>query len=241
MKAFLLAGGLGTRLRPLTDSTPKCLLPVQGTPLLQIWFDIFRQYSIDEVLINVHSHAYGVRKFIDENKDGLMVRLFEEATLLGSAGTVLANREWVSKERSFWVFYADVLTTTNLNHMLAFHNSRGQIATIGVYEVPDPSRCGIVQLDERGVVLDFVEKPKTPVGNLAFSGLMLATPTLLDVIPDTSPADLGFHVLPQIVGRMAAYRIPDFIIDIGTLETYRAAQETWPGRSHSQEQGGFRV
>jgi len=208
---------------------------------LQIWFDIFRQYSIDEVLINVHSHAYGVRKFIDENKDGLMVRLFEEATLLGSAGTVLANREWVSKERSFWVFYADVLTTTNLNHMLAFHNSRGQIATIGVYEVPDPSRCGIVQLDERGVVLDFVEKPKTPVGNLAFSGLMLATPTLLDVIPDTSPADLGFHVLPQIVGRMAAYRIPDFIIDIGTLETYRAAQETWPGRSHSQEQGGFRV
>jgi len=241
VKAFLLAGGLGTRLRPLTDSTPKCLLPVQGTPLLQIWFDIFRQYSIDEVLINVHSHAYGVRKFIDENKDGLMVRLFEEATLLGSAGTVLANREWVSKERSFWVFYADVLTTTNLNHMLAFHNSRGQIATIGVYEVPDPSRCGIVQLDERGVVLDFVEKPKTPVGNLAFSGLMLATPTLLDVIPDTSPADLGFHVLPQIVGRMAAYRIPDFIIDIGTLETYRAAQETWPGRSHSQEQGGFRV
>ncbi len=241
MKAFLLAGGLGTRLRPLTDSTPKCLLPVQGTPLLGIWFDIFRQYSIDEVLINVHSHGYAVRKFIDEHKDGLRVCLFEETTLLGSAGTVLANREWVSKERSFWVFYADVLTTTNLNHMLAFHNSRGQIATIGVYEVPDPSRCGIVQVDERGVVLDFVEKPQAPVGNLAFSGLMLATPALLDEIPDTSPVDLGFHVLPQIVGRMAAYRIQDFIIDIGTLETYRAAQENWPGRFQSQQPGEFRV
>jgi len=95
--------------------------------------------------------------------------------------------------------------------------------------------------NERGVVLDFVEKPKTPVGNLAFSGLMLATPALLDVIPDTSPADLGFHVLPQIVGRMAAYRIPDFIIDIGTLGTYRAAQENWPGRSQSQKAGEFRV
>jgi len=68
MKAFLLAGGLGARLRPLTDSTPKCLLPVQGAPLLQIWFDIFRQYSIDEVLINVHSHGYAVRKFIDDTK-----------------------------------------------------------------------------------------------------------------------------------------------------------------------------
>jgi mannose-1-phosphate guanylyltransferase len=91
--------------------------------------------------------------------------------------------------------------------MLAFHHSRGQIATIGVYEVPDPWRCGIVQVDERGVVLDFVEKPQAPVGNLAFSGLMLATPALLDVIPDASPVDLGFHVLPQIVGRMAAYRL----------------------------------
>src|SRR5882762_5622775 len=241
MKAFLLAGGLGTRLRPLTDSTPKCLLPVQGTPMLQIWFTLCRHYGIDEVLINVHAHGDAVRKVIEENKDGLKVRLSEETALLGSAGTIHANRDWVTKEKSFWIFYADVLTTANLNQMLAFHNSRGQIATIGVYEVPDPSRCGIVQLDERGVVLDFVEKPQAPVGNLAFSGLMLATPALLDVIPDTSPVDLGFHVLPQIVGRMAAYRIPDFIIDIGTLETYRAAQENWPGRSQSQKPGEFRV
>jgi mannose-1-phosphate guanylyltransferase len=235
MKAFLLAGGLGTRLRPLTDSTPKCLLPVQGMPLLQIWFDIFRQYGIEEVLINLHSHGDVVRRFIDEHKDSLRVRLFEETILLGSAGTILANREWVNKESCFWVFYADVLTTTNLNQMLAFHVSRGQIATIGVYEVPDPSRCGIVQVDERGVVIDFVEKPKAPIGNLAFSGLMLARPTLLNFIPDICPVDLGFHVLPHIVGQMAAYQIPNFLIDIGTSETYRAAQETWPGVSRTQK------
>lgn len=235
MKAFLLAGGLGTRLRPLTDSTPKCLLPVQGIPMLQIWFALCRHCDIDEVLINVHAHGDAVRKFIEENKDGLKVRLSEETELLGSAGTILANRDWVTKERSFWVFYVDVLTTANLNQMLAFHDNRGQIATIGVYEVPDPSRCGIVQVDDNGVVRDFIEKPQAPVGNLAFSGLMLATPALLDVIPDTSPVDLGFHVLPQIVGRMAAYRIPDFLIDIGTLETYQAAQMTWPGLSQSQK------
>jgi mannose-1-phosphate guanylyltransferase len=239
MKAFLLAGGLGTRLRPLTNTTPKCLLPVQGIPILQIWFDICRQYSIDEVLINVHAHGDAVRRFIQEYRDGLKVCLFEETALLGSAGTVLANQEWVNKEPSFWVFYADVLTTANLNQMLAFHDNRGQIATIGVYEVPDPSRCGIVQVDDNGVVLEFVEKPQAPVGNLAFSGLMLATPGLLDVIPDRSPVDLGFHVLPQLVGRMAAYRIPEFMMDIGTLETYQAAQVTWPGLSQSQEQSGF--
>jgi mannose-1-phosphate guanylyltransferase len=234
MKAFLLAGGFGTRLRPLTDSTPKCLLPIRGTPILQIWLALCQEYGIEEVLINVHCHGEAVRKFIEEKKDGLRVRLFEEAVLLGSAGTVLANRDWVNKEKSFWVFYADVLTTTNLDQMLAFHESLGQIATIGVYEVADPSRCGIVNVDERGLVSDFVEKPHAPVGNLAFSGLMLATPALLDVIPNTCPVDLGFHVLPQIVGRMAAYRISDFLIDIGTLETYRSAQVSWPGLSHSQ-------
>jgi mannose-1-phosphate guanylyltransferase len=235
MKAFLLAGGLGTRLRPFTDTTPKCLLPIQGTPMLQIWFSLCREYGIDEVLINVHSHGDAVRKFIEEHKGGLKVRLFEETVLLGSAGTLLANRDWGEKESSFWVFYADVLTTTNLNEMRAFHDSRGHIATIGVYEVADPSRCGIVQVDDRGIVRDFIEKPKVPAGNLAFSGLMLATPPVLDEIPDITPVDLGFHVLPRIVDRMAAYRILDFLIDIGTLETYRIAQETWPGLSQSRK------
>ena len=233
MKAFLLAGGHGTRLRPLTDRTPKCLLPIQGTPMLHIWFEICRQYGIDEVLINIHSHGDAVRSFIRDCKGGLQVRLFEETALLGSAGTVLANREWVNTEPFFWVFYADVLTTTHLDQMQIFHSDRGQIVTIGVSEVPDPSRCGIVQVDGNDIVRDFEEKPKLPRGNLAFSGLMLATPALLDEIPNTNPVDLGFHILPKVVNRMAAYRISDYLIDIGTLETYQAAQKQWPGFSKS--------
>ena len=235
MKAFLLAGGLGTRLRPLTDSTPKCLLPIRGTPILEIWLTLCRQFGIEEVLINLHSHGDVVRRFVEEYDDGLRIRLFEESSLLGSAGTILANREWVAKEKSFWILYGDVLTTTNLAQMQDFHNSHGQMATIGTYEVPNPSRCGIVQVDQGGIVRDFVEKPKVPIGNLAFSGLMLATPALLDEIPDISPVDLGFHVLPKLVGQMAAYQIPDFLIDVGTLETYQTAQESWPGLSQSQE------
>ena len=92
MKAFLLAGGHGTRLKPLTDSIPKCLLPICGTPMLQIWFDLCRRYGIDEVLINLHTHGEAVRQFIEKNKNDLEVHLFEEETLLGSAGTLLANR-----------------------------------------------------------------------------------------------------------------------------------------------------
>jgi mannose-1-phosphate guanylyltransferase len=234
LKAFLLAGGLGTRLRPLTDTTPKCLLPIQGMPALQIWFEICRTYGVDEILINVHSHGDAVRRFIGANKGELKVTLFEEEALLGSAGTILANRDWICKEKNFWVFYADVLTTMNLDRMLAYHEARKQIATIAVYEVPDPSRCGIVQIDEAGIVRDFVEKPKTPLSNLAFSGFMLSTPAILDEIPNLQPVDLGFHVLPRLVGRMAAYRSPDFVMDMGTLATYEAAQHAWPGLSQSQ-------
>lgn len=236
MKAFLLAGGHGTRLKPLTDSIPKCLLPIRSMPILQIWFDLCRRHGIDEVLINLHSHAQAVRRFIEGNRDGMTVHLFEEERLLGSAGTLLANRHWVIGEEFFWVFYADVLTEVDLRRMLEFHCRLNKIATIGVYQVPDPTRCGIVKVDEKGVVLDFVEKPKVPTGNLAFSGLMLATPLLLDAIPEQCPADLGFHVLPRLVGRMAAYRISDFLIDIGTVETYRTAQLTWPGSSYSQSE-----
>jgi mannose-1-phosphate guanylyltransferase len=202
---------------------------------LQIWFELCRRYGVDEILINVHSHGDAVRKFIGANKEDLKVLLFEEPTLLGSAGTILANRDWVNAEKSFWVFYADVLTTADLQRMRDFHDSRSQIATIGVYEVPDPSRCGIVKVDEAGVVRDFVEKPKTLIGNLAFSGLMLATPAFLDVIPRTLPADLGFDALPLAVGRMAAYRLHDFLIDVGTLETYQTAQQAWPGFSETHD------
>src|SRR5260370_32722377 len=199
MKAFLVVGGHGTRLRPLTDTTPKCLLPIRGIPILQIWFTLCRQFGIKEVLINLHSHGEVVRRFVEEHEDGLTISLFEESALLGSAGTILGNRDWIRKENSFWVFYADVLTTTNLTQILDFHNSHGQVATIGTYEVPNPSRCGIVQVDQAGIVRDFVEEPKDPIGTLAFSGLMLATPALLAEIPDISPVDLGFHVLPKLI------------------------------------------
>jgi len=234
MKAFLLAGGHGTRLKPLTDSVPKCLLPIRGIPLLQIWLDLCRRHGINEILINLHSHGQTVRRFIEENKSGLRVHLSEEENLLGSAGTLHANRDWVKEEKFFGVFYADVLTTADLGSMLSFHCRSEQMATIGVYEVPDPARCGIALVDEGGIVRNFVEKPCVFLGNLAFSGLMLASPALLDEIPEQRPADLGFHVLPRLVDRMAAYRIADYLVDIGTLENYRAVQLTWPGVSRAQ-------
>jgi mannose-1-phosphate guanylyltransferase len=229
-KAFLLAAGHGTRLRPLTDASPKCLLPVRGMPMLQIWLDRCHRFGIEEVVINLHSHAGAVRSFLHRNKrSDIRVQISDEPVLLGSAGTIRANKHWVAAEEAFWVFYADVLTDANLGNMVQLHEELGPAATIGVYRVPDPTRCGIVQLDATSWVTEFIEKPRTPVGNLAFSGIILGGAEFLDALPARSPSDIGFDVLPNLVGRLAAYEISDYLIDIGTMENYRSAQKNWRG------------
>jgi mannose-1-phosphate guanylyltransferase len=229
VKAFLLAAGPGSRLRPMTDAVPKCLVPIRGTPMLSIWLQACKRFGIEEVLINLHAHAAAVSEFLRQDINGPRVRVVVEQQLLGSAGTLRANRDWVNSDEFFWVFYADVLNCADLEGMLRVHQKRKPAATLGVYEVPDPRRCGIVTADGDGVIQQFVEKPEHPAGNLAFSGLMIGTPAVLDVIPSSVPADIGFHVLPQLAGRMIAYSISDYLLDIGTMENYEKAQATWPG------------
>jgi mannose-1-phosphate guanylyltransferase len=229
MKAFLLAAGNGTRLRPITDNIPKCLVPIRGVPMLQIWMEICRDAGIDEVMVNLHTHADVVRTWLKNNRNSNRVRLAEEPTLLGSAGTVLANHDWVASETCFWILYADVLTNASLTRMLEFHLARRPAATLGLYQVPDPSRCGVVSFDEHMIIQEFVEKPAHPTSRWAFSGVMIGTPELLNQIPSRYPVDLGFDVLPRLVGQMLAYPISDYLRDIGTMENYRAAQTSWPG------------
>src|SRR5689334_19762760 len=208
MKAFVLAAGHGTRLQPYTNSLPKCLLPIRGSPMLEIWLAICRRYGISEVLVNTHAHASAVTNFVRNWRDGVRVTVAEERELYGSAGTLRANRAWVKGEKRFWVLYADVLTNADLGAIASVHRDE-EVATIGVYSVPDPERCGIATTDSDGIVVSFVEKPKNPTGNLAFAGLLLGTQDLLDLIPDKPGCDIAFDVLPLLTGRMRAYRIPD--------------------------------
>jgi mannose-1-phosphate guanylyltransferase len=229
VKAFLLAAGHGTRLRPITDTIPKCLVPIQGVPLLALWLQCCKRLGIDEVMINLHAHAEPVREFLRRNAHVTPVCVVEEPELLGSAGTLRANRDWIGPDDLFWIFYADVLNRADLEGMLRVHRDRKPAATLGVYQVPDPGRCGIVTTDQNGIIEQFVEKPANPAGNWAFSGLMIGTPELLEVIPDVTPADIGFHVLPRLAGRMVAFPIHDYLIDIGTMENYQKAQASWPG------------
>ncbi len=195
--------------------------------MLEIWLSLCRAHGVTEVLVNTHAHSAAVTEFVRNWRDGVQVTVVEEPELFGSAGTLRANRKWIASEDKFWVFYADVLTNADLGAMLQFHSAESA-ATLGVYSVPDPCRCGIVSVDGKQVVTGFVEKPTRPAGNRAFSGIMIATPQFLDAIPEKPGADIAFDVLPSLVGRMRAYAIPEFVLDIGTVENYEHAQRKWP-------------
>ncbi len=121
MKAFLLAAGKGVRLRPLTNTLPKCLIPILDKPLIEYWFDLFRKYNITDVLINLNYLPEQVKDYVDKNVFDLNIIWIYESELLGSAGTLRENEDFVKGEESFWVFYADNLTNINLANMQSFH------------------------------------------------------------------------------------------------------------------------
>ena len=171
MKAFLLAAGVGSRLRPLTDQTPKCLLPIDGTTLLDRWLDAFDRAGVSEVLVNTHHLADLVESHLAARNRPPAVRMVHEPVLLGSAGTLVANREWVEGEPFFLACNADNLTDFDLGALIDAHLRGGEMATLTLFRSADPAACGIVQLDEGGRVIEFVEKPAFPKGDLANAGM----------------------------------------------------------------------
>jgi mannose-1-phosphate guanylyltransferase len=239
MKAFLLAAGKGTRLRPYTDRHPKCLIPIHGAPLLQIWIDLLARHGVTEVLINTHHHADQVEQFLNRARAGtpLGIHTVYEPQLLGSAGTIRQNSQFVAGEPDFIVAYADNLTNLNLAKMVDFHQqfrSMGGILTMGLIQAPDPRACGIVTLDERGRIIRFVEKPLAPESNLANGGIYICGREIFDDLRSADNSghqvlDLGHHILPRLCGKMFGFPIgPGYLKDIGTPEAYRQALEQWP-------------
>jgi mannose-1-phosphate guanylyltransferase len=230
MKAFLLAAGIGSRLRPVTDTTPKCMVPIDGRPLLDIWLDEFSRAGVDEVLINLHHLPRVVQRHLAARIGPPGVHTVFEPVLLGSAGTLIANREWVEDEKSFLACNADNLTDFDLRELIEARPADGAIATLTVVRSANPSSGGVVELDAGGKVVGFVEKPSAPRSEMVNAGMYAFTPTVLDEIGDTFPADIGYDLLPRLVGRAHAIPVESYFRDIGTPDAYRMAREEWPAR-----------
>lgn len=232
MKAFLLAGGLGERLRPLTDRLPKCLAPINGVPLLEIWLRLCAREQINAVLINVSRHADRVEDFLARRGGSdVDVRLVREAEPRGNAGTVAAHRDFVTGEQTFFVFYADNLVDVSLRSLLAFHLTHKGPLTMGLFRAPVPASAGIVQLSSDGSIVAFEEKPLRPRGDLANAGIYVARPAVFDAIPDGEVVDFGTHVFPGLQGAMHGVLLEGYLRDIGTPEGLAAACREWPSRA----------
>ncbi len=238
MKAFLMAAGKGTRLKPFTDDHPKCLIPIHGKPLLRIWIDLMARHGITEVLINTHHHSDQVERFVSETRPHTPITLHTvyEPELLGSAGTVWENRTFTAGQQDFLIAYADNLTNLDISRLAEAHRQSrpgGCILTMALMHAPNPSQCGIATLDEKNNITQFIEKPQHPAGDLANAGIYIASKEIYDVMEDHAGAekiwDLGHHILPVLTGRMRGFHIaPYYLKDIGTPEAYRTALVQWP-------------
>ena len=225
-KALLLAGGLGTRLRPITETTPKCLVPIAGRPILEYWYDALENARVRDVLLNTHHHAPQVREHIASTNATrrLVVTEAYEPELLGSAGTVHANRDWADDADDVLIIYADNLSDIDLGALLAFHRNHNDPMTMMLFRTAYPRQCGIATLEGDRVV-DFVEKPENPVSDLANAGLYVVGADTWREIADMDVFDFGFDVISHYIGRMRGFRHEGYHRDIGNHEALAAADE----------------
>lgn len=227
MKALLLAGGLGTRLRPLTDTIPKCLVPIHGKPLLGYWFDLLFPAGIDHALVNTHYLPDPVRRFVAGSPWRSRIELVHETDLLGTGGTILANRAYF-EDGPFMVVHADNLTRFDAGAFLDRHANRpaGCEITMMTFATDAPQSCGIVAEDDRGIITGFFEKVANPPGNHANAAVYIFEPSVIDYLAALGKPviDLSTEVIPAYVGRMCGYLNDDYHRDIGTPESLAKAE-----------------
>ena len=231
MKAILLAAGKGTRLLPLTDVLPKCLIPINGRPLLEYWLNTLYEAKISPVLVNLHYFAHAVQGWIKNSKFGEAVVAVYEDELLGTGGTLLHNTEFV-KNKPIMLIHADNLCLANFKEFMHVHTSRpfGTEITMMTFSTPTPHTCGIVEVDTHGVVQAFYEKISDPPGNLANAAIYIIEPKVIDLLADINNhvIDFSTDVLPHYLGKIYTYHNDVYHRDIGTLESLIAAQIEFP-------------
>ncbi len=231
MKAFLLSAGLGTRLSPLTDTTPKCLLPINGRPLLQYWLDHMKRSGVEKVLINTHKHHDQIESYCKTWTSLPDIILTREEKLLGTAGTLYANKSFVDGEEDFFLLYADNITNVSLSSIYEYHkNKKNSIFTTFAYPTNIPEQKGIFTIDSNNKVKHFIEKPKNMNGlfGLANSGVGVLNCKIFDYINNLT-FDIGYDIMPRLINKMYVKLLEtnQKIIDIGTPEDYKLIQKEW--------------
>ena len=243
MRAILLAAGFGTRLRPVTDHVPKALVPVDGRPLLEYWLEALFRSGCDRVLINTHYLADQVHATIAQSRFADRIDTVREEQLLGTAGTIRANAAFCQDEPCL-IAHADNLCICDFEAFRNAHDNRpaGSVLTMMTFDAPDPSQCGIVELDDTGLLTAFHEKVPDPPGGRANAAVYIAEPKVIDAIAilQTRKPDISRDVIPRFLGQISTWHNDRYHMDIGTLQTYGLAQlDVRRHRGFMAEKGWF--
>ena len=226
INALLLSAGLGTRLKPLTEKWPKCLMPIGEVPLLEYWLYYLHEASIKNVLINTHHHSDIVNDFLRRPHLNWVQSIYEEK-LLGTAGTLIENYKFF-KAHTTLLIHADNWTNSYLNDFIEFHfNARpkGCSITMMLFHTETPESCGIVELDVNQIVVKFHEKQKNNYGNLANAAIYILEPEVIEwMMKRPWVSDFTTEVIPYFVGKIATWTTNCDFRDIGTIEALNKAQ-----------------
>lgn len=227
MKALLIAGGLGTRLRPLTYTRPKHLLPIANRPHIEHVLDLLARHDVTDVVLLTSYLRSAFDGVIERARErGIVVEVAHEEEPLGTAGA-LKNAAHLVGDEPFFAFNGDVLTDVDLSALLSFHRTSGGVGTILLTPVQDPSAFGVVPTDDNGRVTGFIEKPpreEAPTNEIN-AGVYILEPVVLDSIPSGQVVSIEREVFPGLAddGSLFARATDAYWMDIGTPAKYLQA------------------
>jgi mannose-1-phosphate guanylyltransferase len=231
MRALLLAAGLGTRLRPITNSIPKCLVDINGRPLLELWIELLSDAGITEILINLHYMPDVVRTYIESCRYPVSISTVCEDELLGTGGTLLKNKDFFQNEPCMLI-HADNLSMFDVSAFIRQFEKRekGVEITMMTFKSTMPQACGIVELDERGIVKAFHEKVENPPGFLANGAVYILSPAIMDFLANLGKPviDFSMEVLPHFMGQINTFFNEIYHRDIGTIASLIDARREFP-------------
>ena len=224
MRALLLAAGLGTRLRPLTDTTPKCLVPIKGKPLLDIWCEALLSAGVTKLLINLHYKSEQVQQHVGSSKFSEFVETIYEPSLLGTAGTLFANQKFFENQDGI-LLHADNYCEANISELISAHESRPSNCelTMLAFRTSTPETCGILEVTENQILQKMYEKSSDDHGNLANAAFYILSKKLIGELKDET--DFSNEVIPKYFGKTLVVETSETFIDIGTPESYAHAQK----------------
>jgi len=246
LKAVVMAGGEGTRLRPMTANQPKPLLPVANRPIMEHVLRLLKKHGFEETIVTVQFLAALVRNYFGDGEDvGMFLQYATEEMPLGTAGSV-KNAEDALKDSPFLVISGDALTDMDLTEMRRFHKENGALVTVGLTRVPDPLEFGIVIADEDGRIQRFLEKPTwgQVFSDTVNTGVYIMEPEVLAEVSAKESVDWSHDVFPKLLARGApifGYISDKYWEDVGTLESYMKAQADVLSRKVEVDIAGFEV